>query len=149
MDLKDFVAQSLVQIVEGVATASKAVSELGGAVSPSYSARLAETLGLTNDGTSRPVQGVQFDVAVTASSESSGEAGGGLRIAVVSFGAKGSDRDSHQTSSRISFSVPLALPVDPVSASAAKARAEEANRKIAASRVPRSSGFDSDGWMSR
>lgn len=110
MDLKDFVSQSLIQIVEGVVSASKVVSDLGGAVSPAYSARREETLGHTTDGSGRPVQGVEFDVAVVASTEAASEASGGLRISVLSVGMKGSDKDSQQTTSRISFTVPLASP---------------------------------------
>lgn len=135
MNLKDFVSQSLVQIVEGVVAASETISSLGGSVSPSFSPRREETIGHTNDGSDRPVQGVQFDVAVVASSEAATEAGGGLRVAGFSLGAKGADKDSQEVTSRLTFTVPLALPVDPKSADAAKAKAQQAEQKIKAARA--------------
>jgi len=121
MDLKDFVSQSLIQIVEGVVSASSRVAELGGAVSPEYNAKTEGALGRSRDGKSRPVQAVEFDVAVVAGSESSMEGGGGLKISVISIGAKGSGTDREQTTSRIQFVVPLQLPVDPTSAAATEA----------------------------
>lgn len=129
MDLKDFVSQTLVQIVEGVVSASARVSELGGAVSPDYNAKTEGALGRSRDGKSRPVQAVEFDVAVVAGTESSMEAGGGLKISVISVGAKGSGTDREQTTSRIQFVVPLQLPVDPTSAAATEANAQAVKAK--------------------
>jgi len=149
MNLKDFVSQSLVQIVEGVVAASEPISSMGGSVSPSFSARREETIGHTNDGSNRPVQGVQFDVAIVASTEASMEAGGGLRVAGLSLGGKGADKDSQEVTSRLSFTVPLALPVDPKSADAAKAKAQQAEQKVQAARNQGSGGFGSTGWMAR
>lgn len=131
MDLKDFVSQTLIQIVEGVVTASARVAELGGAVSPEYHAKTEGTLGQSRDGKARPVQAVEFDVAVVAGSESSVEAGGGLKISVLSVGAKGSGTDREQTTSRIQFVVPLQLPVDPTSAAATEANVKAVQARVA------------------
>lgn len=121
MDLKDFVSQTLVQIVEGVVEASTRVAELGGAVSPSYNAHPTDAIGRSRDGQSLPVHAVEFDVAIVAGSESSMEAGGGVKISVFSASAKGSEKDREQTTSRIQFVVPLQLPVDPKSMEAKQA----------------------------
>lgn len=129
MDLKDFVSQTLVQIVEGVVEASTRVAELGGAVSPSYNANPTNAIGRSRDGQSLPVHAVDFDVAVVAGSESSMEAGGGMKISVFSASAKGSEKDREQTTSRIQFVVPLQLPVDPKSVEAKQAHDAQVQRR--------------------
>lgn len=120
MDLKNFVAEPLTQIVQGVSLSSAAVSELGGAVSPAYYPK-SELLGTTRDGANNPVYGVQFDVAVIASSIDSQEGGGALRVVGIGgFGGKLSGTEKEETSSRVRFVVPLQLPTDPKSQEAVK-----------------------------
>lgn len=131
MDLKDFVAASLTQIVEGVAESAPAISALGGAVSPAFSPRgtPSEFLGESQDGSNAPVYGVAFDVAVIVGSTGSAEGGGKLQVAsFLSIGGKAGTADKEETTSRIKFVVPLRLPTDPDSLKgaldeAAKARA--------------------------
>lgn len=63
---------------------------------------------------------VVFDVAVVASS--SGTQEGGARLEVAGFGGFGGRKGSEskeQTTSRVQFTVPLQLPVDPKSMLAA------------------------------
>jgi hypothetical protein len=72
MDLKEFVAASLTQIVQGVAESAAAISQAGGAVSPVFYVVSGESghLGNSKDGSASPVYPVKFDVAVVASSGS-------------------------------------------------------------------------------
>jgi hypothetical protein len=140
MDLKDFIAATLTQIVRGVSESAAAISEMGGAVSPAYKAQVAdERIGLTLDGKEHPVYSISFDVAVVASESGATEGGARLQVAGIGFGAKATSADKQETTSRVQFIVPLQLPVDPKSAQAAEeeqkaavARGAEADRKLAA-----------------
>ena len=58
----------------------------------------------------RVVTKIDFDVAVTASNEEANKIGGGIKIQVLNLGGSSSNNALSQTSSRIKFSVNLALP---------------------------------------
>lgn len=117
MDLKDFIAASLTQIVEGVAQSAKAISDAGGAVSPAFSpSNLTERMGVTSDGNKTPVYAVSFDVAVVASSSDTLEGGARLSVAsMFSAGGKMTGSEKEEVTSRIKFMIPLRLPTDPIS----------------------------------
>lgn len=115
MDLKDFIASTLTQIVEGVAQSSDAVSRAGGAINPAFlaSTTSAERVGSTKDGSNTPVYAVSFDVAVVASSTDSLDAGAKLTVAsVFSVGGKATTSERDEVTSRIKFMIPLLLPTD-------------------------------------
>lgn len=136
MDLKDFIASTLTQIVEGVAQSADAVSKAGGAINPAFlaSTSSAERVGSTKDGSSTPVYAVSFDVAVVASSTDSLDAGAKLTVAsVFSIGGKASNSERDEVTSRIKFMVPLQLPTDLKSNEAAIEHTKQ--KKIESDRV--------------
>ncbi|MEJ8846365.1 hypothetical protein [Variovorax rhizosphaerae] len=127
MELKTFVAESLLQIVKGVVESSGEIAELGGAVSPVFHNREGTTrlLGSTK-GSGEPVFSVDFDVALTTTTGSAKEAGEKLSVvAMASTSTKFDEHASEQTYSRIRFMVPLQLPADPVSRRAADEKAAQ------------------------
>lgn len=112
MDVSEFVATSLQQVVEGVATAKEAIEVAGGAVNPSFARIKHEEMNawIVEDGRWVQVQDVSFDIAVTTTSEEGTE--GGLRIAaaLISAGASTGSATAETAVSRLRFTVPLALP---------------------------------------
>jgi len=107
MKLREFIAETLIEIQQGV---NKAISRrdeenLPGRISPIFSGPADETLDWT-----RLVEKVEFDVAVTEgrSAEAGGE--GGLEVLSVKVGGKGSVKQEHNTVNRIKFSVPVLYP---------------------------------------
>ena len=94
MELREFVRDSLIQIAGGVREANE--HALGSTNQGAY------TLSASGDPTET---GVMFDVAVTAGSTSSREAGGGLRVAGVGVGASGANEATEERVSRIRFCV--------------------------------------------
>lgn len=113
MNLKDFVAETLVQIVEGVADAQKRVHELdvGAAVNPNRIPVSAKKLTQATP--------VQFDVAVTVLGESATKAGAGASagfLSVISARVDAQVEDSatikNEAVSRVQFSVSLSQPGD-------------------------------------
>lgn len=132
MDLRDFVAETLSQIVEGVALSAERISNLGGAVSPAFIPRSEDRLGTTKDGRGAVVYGVSFDVAVVASASGGQEGGARLEVAGLGgFGGKKTTGSKEETTSRVQFVVPLALPTDPKSRDAADQiqKEKEADRR--------------------
>lgn len=56
------------------------------------------------------IMNVEFDIAVSASSESESQAGGKVTVfEVIRVGGKASDKEASQSISRIKFTVPLRL----------------------------------------
>lgn len=109
MQLREFIKETLTQIVGGVRDAQE---QNGGAfVVPAgdgghkyadhprfaANARLKSTV-------------VDFDIAVTAEDSDKVEGGGGIRVLSVQFGAKGEVSTKDTTVSRVQFAVPLLLP---------------------------------------
>jgi hypothetical protein len=114
MDLKSFVAETLVQIVEGVADAQKRIHDLnvGAAVNPH--AVPDTTVGKTG----RPSP-IQFDVAITVTDETASKTGAGASAgflsvvsAKVDAKAEASDTIRNEAVSRVQFVVNVAQPAD-------------------------------------
>lgn len=106
MDLKDFIAGTLVQIVEGVHAAQQQVVALGGNVNPYDQHESLYGSSLTRG----VVQSVIFDVAITAEENSASKEGVGVVVAAIALGKRNEKSDTASSVSRVQFSVPLALP---------------------------------------
>lgn len=118
MDLDEFVKQTLVHISRGVKESQEEVRNLGGFSNPAvYASGSAAAQGIHfgDAGNGHSVLLIDFDVAVTA--VDSAEGGGKGKISVVKmFSAEAGGKVStvNETTSRIQFKVPLALPLDEV-----------------------------------
>jgi hypothetical protein len=104
MDLKDFVAASLKQIVEGVKEAQ--ASAEGNHVNAVNGAGIPLGKGAYSGGTFGNFTLVEFDVAVSA--ESAGK--GGANLKVFGLGFEGGGEHKAGSANRISFAVPVRLP---------------------------------------
>ena len=107
IELRQFIGETLKQIALGVVDAQDALdnaeinpAEFAGNCNRMFSGR---TGGLVHD--------VEFDVAVTATDETTTKAGISVLIASVGLGAAGQSAASNQSVSRIRFSVPVVLPI--------------------------------------
>ncbi|MCE1184854.1 MAG: hypothetical protein LWW92_04510 [Rhodocyclales bacterium] len=115
MDLRDFVKESLVQIIQGVSDAQLLLKDqaMDGCVSPlsrnDWAALENRGTLLTRSGV--PIRDVEFDVSVTATAGEGKK--GGVRVAVSVLGLGGEAQSSSSSSniSRLKFSVPVSLPV--------------------------------------
>jgi hypothetical protein len=126
MDLRTFVAESLVQIVQGVVDSAERISAMGGAVSPAFDGARSEAVLGKTPGAGKPVYLVDFDIAVTVSAGRSAESAERLTVAGVgSQQANTADSSDEQTASRLRFKVPVQLPMDPASQAAIEARNRE------------------------
>lgn len=116
MEIKDFIKETLSQIVEGINEANQQMSEKGAFV---VSSNLREANRLPKNGTYvydgsnalRVVREIEFDISLSVSDST--QSGGKGCLEVVSFiRADGGVENSFSSSStqRIKFTLPLALP---------------------------------------
>jgi hypothetical protein len=115
MDLKEFVKETIVQVVNGIADANAALSSDTAFVASS-NIQTDNNFKYTTDknGCKHYVTDVDFDVAITV--QNSKTQGGGVYITVPvlgEIGGKGSRENTNASISRIKFSLPLALPTEP------------------------------------
>lgn len=100
MELKEFVTQAIVDVVQGVEEARKQLGE-NYSIGTSFHNRIANLPSqVLQDHNGNIYAVMAFDIAVTTSDEAKG--GGG--ISVMAFGAKGEISGKSETASRVSFS---------------------------------------------
>lgn len=111
MELKDYVSEVLTQIIEGVKKSQEYAAENGAMIMPiktyPFNAATADTFV---DDRKRLGFAVNFEVAITISSESSKASG--FKIGISGIGAK-ADKDQSSTTSnvnKIAFSIPVFYP---------------------------------------
>lgn len=119
MDLKSFVTQALVEIIEAVKDAQEKTKDTTAVINPSTlyypqhtsEDRIAMNIG---GGDTRYGQTVEFDVSVTASERDETQGGVGIQVASVTLGlgVSGKTEDQNSVISRLKFSVPVFLPED-------------------------------------
>ncbi|WP_157081047.1 hypothetical protein [Novosphingobium naphthalenivorans] len=105
MDLQDFIAETIRQIMSGVSSAIKShdVGQLGGIINP-LPASVEDLQG------QRERTSIDFNVAVTVESSTSGAKEGGLNIKVLEASLSKNSENRTVGESRVSFSVPVTLP---------------------------------------
>lgn len=111
MELREFVAQTLTQVIDGVRDAQSQVDAPGAVINPHVNTS-HEQLGKqgflwSSEG---PVQIVQFDVALTVVEGTGTKGGIGVFAGAISLGTSGESKNENSSVSRIKFSVPLRLP---------------------------------------
>lgn len=112
MELKQFIASSLTQIIQGIKEAQNNSSELKAKVVPRITATRMSTVDsyLVDPDSNEPIYHVKFNVAVTIGEESGKEGGVGIFVGPVSLGVKGKKAETSEASNRIEFEVPVRYP---------------------------------------
>ena len=112
MELKDFIAQTITQIMEGVKEAQKLAEEIGGAVNPKGQLYLtAESAPFQDKETTRIGDFIHFDVGVEVTEGK--EQSGGAKLTIPSIGGFGGDvsgKTENRAINRISFRLPVIYP---------------------------------------
>ena len=111
MELKEFVSETLRQILGGVKDAQGFAAEQGGKVVPKrITFRTDQGLQLWDHTDGTPIQMIEFDVAVTAVEGTATKGGIGVFVGAIGLGSQGQSSASNQSVSRIKFSIPVQLP---------------------------------------
>jgi hypothetical protein len=114
MQLEEFIASTLAQIVRGVKRAQEeTIDDYGPWVSPvGRKMPPLPDMALLPMGNNEQVylQNVGFDVAITASDKVEGDTKGGVRVLGVGLSGGASVENKNTSASRVQFNVPLVLP---------------------------------------
>lgn len=110
MNIKDFVADAITQVVEGVAAARESVAEHGASAGSDPVYGNVRENKIMSDAKGRTVTLVEFDVALTAGDSRETKGGIGVFLGAVGVGSQGVSHNESSSLSRIRFSVPIVLP---------------------------------------
>ncbi len=112
MELKQFVTETLVQISEGIQDAQKQLKERGSEAIINTNMTKTDAEHLVTGGRRRPVEYVEFDVAILANEGTETKAGIGLTVAsLFNLDAGGKSNQTAGRESRIKFKVPMSYPM--------------------------------------
>jgi hypothetical protein len=106
VNLEDFISEVLTQIINGVKKAQAHAKENGARINSNTFIRTSQGDIITGGDRNGLIQEIDFDIAVTVSSQ--GGLQGGIGIPVLGYVAKKEDENS--TVSRIKFKLPVTLP---------------------------------------
>jgi len=112
MDLQNFIKETLVQIVDGIADAQNSVEKTGAIISPKVSENFAHKglSGMLPVAGKPPATVVAFDVALTATEGTDTKGGIGVVAGIVNLGTTGQSSNENTSFSRVQFNVPVILP---------------------------------------
>ena len=118
MDLQSFIRETLVQIARGIEEASEELKDSGALINPENVANAnqqgtlvyGQIVSKSNNIMRRNVQSVTFDVAIAASEGTGTKGGIGVVVGAIALGSQGQSNASNSSTSRVQFSVPVALP---------------------------------------
>ena len=111
MELKNFVAEALKQIVDGVIIAQEYGRTKGARINPLHlPVRNAEGKSHSVTFRSDIPHDIEFDVAVTTTTGSGTSGGVGVFVGPVGVGSKGQTTKANESISRIKFTIPVVLP---------------------------------------
>jgi|SRR5882672_695411 len=111
ISLKDFVTETLRQVIDGVKAAQENAEKTGARVSgKNITCWKNQGMVLYDASTDQLATQIEFDVAVTTSDSGRGQAGVGIFVGGLGVGTKAETATASQSISRIKFSVPILLP---------------------------------------
>lgn len=112
MDLKDFVSETLVQIIGGVKEAQVKAKLLGGEINSAIwkGRENLEKHKILESATGGIIQIVDFDVALIITEGKGTKGGIGVFAGGLSLGSQGQSHAENESVSRIKFKVPITLP---------------------------------------
>ena len=113
MNLEDYIAETLRQIVSGVAKSQQLTADLGAEVNPKMhsNSTVNSALGIIPTGNSGVyAQLVHFDVALTVKEGTGTKGGIGVASGIVNLGSTGQSSNENTAVNHVKFAVPLALP---------------------------------------
>lgn len=114
MELKQFISQALISIIEGVVEAQNYTKDNGAFINPGGLTRTTKSISddaIWDNRTNNFARLVSFDVAVTVEDATKTNAKIGVVAGIFNLGAGGASENKELAVSRIQFAVPVLLPV--------------------------------------
>lgn len=112
IELKDFISETLKASISGVGEAQEHATDEMAAINPHGIQPNGGDYMMSGEG-GIVVQEVQFDIAVATAERDEAEGGVGFLITVIGAGFKGTEETTRSAVNRVSFSVPVRLPLQP------------------------------------
>ena len=113
MQLDTFITETLKSLIKGVKDAQDFANDNGARINPHIGKHDFDKFPTTyfgNEEGARSLQTIDFDIAVTTSSQQETGGHGGINVLSVKIGGQLSDKDINESVSRIKFSINVALP---------------------------------------
>lgn len=111
MELKDFVKETLLQITQGVKEAQEATFEYGAVINPGTYASGENYNHAVIKNKKYPIQDVEFEVALTATTGEGNKSGIGVAFGAFAIGGNKSTEEKNISVTNIKFTVPAVFPV--------------------------------------
>ena len=111
MELKDFIAQTLVQIINGISSAQDTLGSEKEYINPHHvQSGDSQKNGVLFAYDWAPIENVEFDVAITASDTADVGTRIGVTSGIINARLGGKGEQSTELVNRIKFSVPICYP---------------------------------------
>ena len=111
MELKDFISETLSQLVEGVIDAQSKLKDTGGSVCPPVQTPAKSESLYGHAPKKEPVFLVNFDIGIEASDSTQTKGGIGVAAGLFALGSQGQSNKNNQSFNKIQFSIPVAFPL--------------------------------------
>ena len=114
MELKDFISESLIQIVEGTVQAQKYFDkkiERANVLQKHWVNFYPSVDIMGRDEHEQPIHCIKFDVSVELSENSDNEGKAGINVFAAKFSGNTASNKSDTRQTNISFTLPLSLPM--------------------------------------
>ncbi|MDP5138766.1 hypothetical protein ORJ04_22735 [Rheinheimera baltica] len=122
MELKDFIKEAIKDISEAITESNSELQDHGVIVNPrrvelekndksNLLGYIVSPSKNPDPNFLRPVHILSFDISVMATTKQNGKEGIGVNVAGIKLGKENDKASSNDTASRLSFSIPIALPV--------------------------------------
>ena len=108
MELRDFIKETIENIIDGVSAAQLSIRDKGAKINPK-NVQFNEN-GKFNDLNSGMPRYIEFDVGLTSVNKSGSSEGIGVFLGTISLGKKNDQGIEHTAITKIKFSLPLVLP---------------------------------------
>ncbi len=108
MELKDFVEETLLQIIQGVKSAQEKGLKDGAIISPGYID--TKNQRSTYNGTEYTINEVEFEVELTVTEGKENKKGIGVAFGSFAIGGQNKSDANNTSLTKIKFSVPVGLP---------------------------------------
>lgn len=113
MELKEFIKETLTQIIEGVSEARSSASKTGAIISPtgiSNSNGIGDYIKPDPYKDNRQVHAVSFEVGLTSEDNNQRKGGIGVILGAFSVGGVGKNEENIRAVTNVKFTVPIVYP---------------------------------------
>lgn len=115
MEIKDYIAETLVQIAEGIKEAQNRLKDEDVVVNPgkTFGSQGNYWIGKKQEHGSviRRIQEVEMKIGVVSSEETAGDGGAKVRLGVLNLGAGIEEKGVERNENYVKFSIPVSFPV--------------------------------------